>query len=181
LKPSGVITFEFPHLQRLIEFNQFDTVYHEHFSYLSFLAVEKIFASHGLTLFDVEEVPTHGGSLRIFARHTDSADALLATTNRVEAMRNQEIEFGLKKMDTYLSFGEKVKRTKRKLLNFLIEAEEAGKTVVGYGAAAKGVTLLNYCGVGNDFIDYVTDKSPYKHAWRAHSDLRPRDDFRDQA
>jgi 2-polyprenyl-3-methyl-5-hydroxy-6-metoxy-1,4-benzoquinol methylase len=162
LKPSGVITFEFPHLQRLIEFNQFDTVYHEHFSYLSFLAVEKIFASHGLTLFDVEEVPTHGGSLRIFARHTDSADALLATTNRVEAMRNQEIEFGLKKMDTYLSFGEKVKRTKRKLLNFLIEAEEAGKTVVGYGAAAKGVTLLNYCGVGNDFIDYVTDKSPYK-------------------
>ena len=162
LKPSGVITFEFPHLHRLIEQNQFDTVYHEHFGYLSFIAVEKIFAHHGLTLFDVEELPTHGGSLRIFARHTEDTGELRATTPRVEAMRKQETDFGLTKMQTYTAFDEKVKATKRKLLKFLIEAKEAGKTVVGYGAAAKGVTLVNYCGVGTDLIDYVVDKSPYK-------------------
>ena len=162
IKPQGVITFEFPHLHRLIEQNQFDTVYHEHFGYLSFLAVEKIFAHHGLTLFDVEELPTHGGSLRIFARHTDDAAELRAITPRVDAMRNQETDFGLTKMETYTSFDEKVKATKRKLLRFLIDAKEAGKTVVGYGAAAKGVTLINYCGVGADLIDYVVDKSPYK-------------------
>jgi len=162
LKSEGVITFEFPHLHRLIEQNQFDTVYHEHFGYLSFLAVEKIFASHGLTLFDVEELPTHGGSLRIFARHTEDAGALRSTTPRVDAMRKQETDFGLTKMETYTAFDEKVKATKRKLLKFLIEAKDAGKTVVGYGAAAKGVTLVNYCGVGTDLIDYVVDKSPYK-------------------
>lgn len=162
IKPHGVITFEFPHLHRLIEQNQFDTVYHEHFGYLSFLAVEKIFAHHGLTLFDVEELPTHGGSLRIFARHTEDAGDLRAVTPRVEAMRKQETDFGLTRMETYTSFDEKVKATKRKLLKFLIEAKEAGKTVVGYGAAAKGVTLVNYCGVGTDLIDYVVDKSPYK-------------------
>lgn len=162
IKPQGVITFEFPHLYRLIEQNQFDTVYHEHFGYLSFLAVEKIFAHHGLTLFDVEELPTHGGSLRIFARHTEDAGELRAITPRVELMRKQETDFGLTKMETYTSFDEKVKATKRKLLKFLIEAKEAGKTVVGYGAAAKGVTLVNYCGVGTDLIDYVVDKSPYK-------------------
>lgn len=162
IKPQGVITFEFPHLHRLIEQNQFDTVYHEHFGYLSFLAVEKIFAHHGLTLFDVEELPTHGGSLRIFARHTEDSGELRAITPRVEAMRKQETDFGLTKMETYTSFDEKVKATKRKLLKFLIEAKEAGKTVVGYGAAAKGVTLVNYCGVGTDLIDYVVDKSPHK-------------------
>lgn len=162
LKAGGVITFEFPHLLRLIEQNQFDTIYHEHFGYLSFLAVEKIFAHHGLTLFDVEELPTHGGSLRIFARHTDDSGELRAGTPRVEAMRKQETDFGLTKMETYTSFDEKVKATKRKLLRFLIDAKEAGKTVVGYGAAAKGVTLINYCGVGADLIDYVVDKSPYK-------------------
>jgi 2-polyprenyl-3-methyl-5-hydroxy-6-metoxy-1,4-benzoquinol methylase len=162
LKSEGVITFEFPHLHRLIEQNQFDTVYHEHFGYLSFLAVEKIFASHGLTLFDVEELPTHGGSLRIFARHTEDAGALRMITPRVDAMRKQETDFGLTKMETYTAFEEKVKATKRKLLRFLIEAKEAGKKVVGYGAAAKGVTLVNYCGVGTDLIDYVVDKSPYK-------------------
>lgn len=162
IKPQGVITFEFPHLHRLIEQNQFDTVYHEHFGYLSFLAVEKIFANHGLTLFDVEELPTHGGSLRIFARHSEDAGELRAVTPRVEAMRKQETDFGLTKMETYTSFDEKVKATKRKLLKFLIEAKEAGKTVVGYGAAAKGVTLVNYCGVGTDLIDYVVDKSPHK-------------------
>jgi hypothetical protein len=157
-----VITFEFPHLQRLIDENQFDTVYHEHFSYLSLLSVEKIFAHHGLALFDVEELPTHGGSLRIFARHAEAADPELATTQRVEAMRNQETSFGLAEMKTYTSFDEKVKGTKRKLLKFLIEAKEAGKSVVCYGAAAKGVTLVNYCGVGDDMVDYVVDKSPYK-------------------
>lgn len=162
LKPTGVITFEFPHLQRLIENNQFDTVYHEHFSYLSFLAVDKMFSHHGLTLFDVEELQTHGGSLRIFARHAENNGELVAITGRVDAMRRQETDFGLTDMDTYISFDEKVKATKRKLLKFLIEAKEAGKTVVGYGAAAKGVTLVNYCGVREDLVDYVVDKSPYK-------------------
>ncbi|RYD17785.1 MAG: class I SAM-dependent methyltransferase [Verrucomicrobiaceae bacterium] len=162
LKPSGVITFEFPHLLRLIENNQFDTVYHEHFSYLSFLAVDKMFTHHGLTLFDVEELPTHGGSLRIFARHTENNGELVAITERVDAMRKQETGFGLTSMDTYTSFDEKVKETKRKLLRFLIDAKEAGKTVVGYGAAAKGVTLVNYCGVREDLVDYVVDKSHYK-------------------
>lgn len=162
LKPGGVITFEFPHLQRLIGQNQFDTIYHEHFSYLSFLAVETMFARHGLALFDVEELPTHGGSLRIFARHTDDEGSLRAITPRVEAMRKQETGFGLTRMETYTAFGEKVKATKCKLLKFLIDAKEASKSVVCYGAAAKGVTLVNYCGVRDDLVDYVVDKSPYK-------------------
>jgi hypothetical protein len=162
LKPEGVITFEFPHLQQLIHNNQFDTIYHEHFSYLSFHAVEKIFAHHGLTLFDVEELPTHGGSLRVFARHTENSGALFAITGRVDAMRKQETGFGLTKMKTYTSYGENVKMTKRKLLKFLIEAKDAGKSIVGYGAAAKGVTMVNYCGVRSDLVDYVVDKSPYK-------------------
>ncbi len=162
LNPEGVITFEFPHLQQLIENNQFDTIYHEHFSYLSFLAVEKVFARHGLTLFDVEELPTHGGSLRIFARHTGNNSPAFAVTDRVEAMRKQETDFGLTDMETYTAFGEKVRSTKRRLLKFLIEAKEANKTVVCYGAAAKGVTLVNYCGVRDDLVDYVVDKSPHK-------------------
>jgi len=162
LKPAGIITFEFPHLLRLIDENQFDTIYHEHFSYLSLLAVEKIFAHHGLTLFDVEEVPTHGGSLRIFARHTENTAPVAAVTPRVAAMRVKETDFGLTKMACYTAFGEKVRATKRKLLKFLIEARDAGKKVVCYGAAAKGVTLVNYCGVRDDLVDYVVDKSPYK-------------------
>jgi 2-polyprenyl-3-methyl-5-hydroxy-6-metoxy-1,4-benzoquinol methylase len=162
LKPAGVITFEFPHLLRLLKQNQFDTIYHEHFSYLSFLAVEKIFAHHGLTLFDVEELPTHGGSLRIFARHTENAAPVAAITPRVEAMRQAETDFGLTSMATYTAFAEKVKATKRKLLKFLIDAKDAGKSVACYGAAAKGVTLVNYCGVRDDLVDYVVDKSPYK-------------------
>ena len=160
LKPNGVVTFEFPHLLRLIEGNQFDTIYHEHFSYLSFLAVEKIFAQHGLTLFDVEEVSTHGGSLRIFARHTENE--MVGVTDRVAKLREKEINFGLTQMETYVAFNEKVKATKRRLLKFLIEVKEAGKNVVCYGAAAKGVTLVNYCGVRDDLVDYVVDKSPYK-------------------
>jgi 2-polyprenyl-3-methyl-5-hydroxy-6-metoxy-1,4-benzoquinol methylase len=162
LKPGGVITFEFPHLQRLIAENQFDTIYHEHFSYLSLLTVEKIFEHHGMTIFDVEELPTHGGSLRVFARHTENSAPLVGVTDRVAKMRDQEAAFGLAKMETYTSFGEKVKATKRKLLKFLIEARDAGKSVVAYGAAAKGVTLVNYCGVRDDLVDYVVDKSPYK-------------------
>ena len=162
LKPAGIITFEFPHLLRLIENNQFDTIYHEHFSYLSLLAVEKVFARHGLTLFDVEELPTHGGSLRMFARHSDNHAPVTAVTPRVAAMREKETNFGLTKMATYTAFGDKVKATKRKLLDFLTAAKGAGKTVVGYGAAAKGVTLVNYCGVRDDLVDYVVDKSPHK-------------------
>lgn len=162
LKPAGVITFEFPHLLRLIENNQFDTIYHEHFSYLSFLAVENIFAHHGITLFDVEEVPTHGGSLRIFARHTENPAPIAAVTHRVVKMKEMEKDFGLQKMETYAAFGEQIKTTKRKLLKFLIEAKDARKKVTAYGAAAKGVTLMNYCGVRDDLVDYVVDKSPYK-------------------
>ncbi len=162
LKPEGVITFEFPHLLRLIDQNQFDTIYHEHFSYLSFLAVEKIFAHHGLTLFDVEEIPTHGGSLRIFARHTDSRSPLTAVTPRVAEMRAKETAFGLTRVETYTEFGEKLKDTKRKLLKFLIDAKDAGQRVVAYGAAAKGVTLVNYCGVRDDLVEYVVDRSPHK-------------------
>ncbi|HEY4270889.1 MAG TPA: class I SAM-dependent methyltransferase [Candidatus Udaeobacter sp.] len=162
LKPGGIITFEFPHLLRLIKENQFDTIYHEHFSYLSLLVTEKIFLRHGLTLFDVEELPTHGGSLRIFARHTEDTAPLLAVTDRVAQMRAHETDFGLTNMATYNAFGEKVRATKRKLLRFLIDAKENGKSVVCYGAAAKGVTLVNYCGVRDDLVDYVVDKSPHK-------------------
>jgi 2-polyprenyl-3-methyl-5-hydroxy-6-metoxy-1,4-benzoquinol methylase len=160
LKPAGVITMEFPHLLRLINENQFDTIYHEHFSYLSFLAAEKIFAHHGLTLFDVEELGTHGGSLRIYGRHTEAANP--PVSERVARLKEKEINAGLTKMETYERFAEKVKDTKRKLLRFLIDVKARGKSIVGYGAAAKGNTLLNYCGVGNDFLDYVVDKSPHK-------------------
>ena len=162
LKPTGIITFEFPHLLRLIENNQFDTIYHEHFSYLSLLAVEKIFTYHGLTVFDVEELPTHGGSLRIFARHSENAAAAAAVSPRVAAMRRKEIDFGLTQMKCYTGFGDKVKATRRKLLSFLTEVKKAGQTVAAYGAAAKGVTLMNYCDVRQHLVDYVVDKSPHK-------------------
>ncbi len=162
LKPEGVITFEFPHLLRLLELNQFDTIYHEHFSYLSFHAVEKIFARHGLVLFDVEELPTHGGSLRIFGRHAECGSAATAVTPRVAAMLDKERAAGLTRMETYESFGTRIRAVKRGLIEFLLGAAASGKSVVGYGAAAKGVTLLNYCGVGADLLDYVVDRSPYK-------------------
>lgn len=160
LKPSGVITMEFPHLQRLMEENQFDTIYHEHFSYFSFVTVERVFAAHGLTLFDVEELPTHGGSLRIYARHTN--DSSKPVSERVAALRARERELGYEDLAIYASFGERVKETKRKLLSFLIEAKRAGKHVVGYGAPGKGNTLLNYCGIRTDFLDYTVDRSPHK-------------------
>jgi 2-polyprenyl-3-methyl-5-hydroxy-6-metoxy-1,4-benzoquinol methylase len=159
LKPDGVITMEFPHLLRLIEQNQFDTIYHEHFSYLSFYTVEKVFAKQGLKLFDVEEWSTHGGSIRIFACHAESTRTV---ESRVQAMRIKEREHGLESMATYRAFDENVKETKRAFLQFLIEAKRAGKTIAAYGAAAKGVTMLNYSGVRTDFIDYCVDKNPYK-------------------
>jgi SAM-dependent methyltransferase len=160
LKPEGVITMEFPHLLRLIEGNQFDTIYHEHFSYLSFYTVERIFAHHGLTLFDVEELPTHGGSLRIFARHTNHSAQ--PVTERVAELRAREVEAGLLDLAFYTAFEEKTKETKRKLLTFLIEAARDGKKVVGYGAPGKGNTLLNYCGIRTDFMEYTVDLSPHK-------------------
>lgn len=160
LGEHGVITMEFPHLQRLIEGNQFDTIYHEHFSYLSFVAVNRIFAHHGITLFDVEELPTHGGSLRIFGRHTE--DNKRPVSNRVKELLKREIDLGFETLEYYSIFEEKVKETKRKLLSFLIEAKGKGKTVVGYGAPGKGNTLLNYCGVKTDFLDYTVDRSPHK-------------------
>ncbi len=160
LKPGGVITLEFPHLSRLVEGNQFDTIYHEHFSYFSFITVEKIFAAHGITLFDVEELSTHGGSIRIYGRHTE--DESKAVSARVIAMRATEEADGITDLAYYTAFAEQVKSTKRKLLDFLIEARIQGKVVAGYGAPGKGNTLLNYCGVRTDFIDYTVDRNPYK-------------------
>lgn len=160
LAPGGVITMEFPHLQRLIEGNQFDTIYHEHFSYLSFIVVNRIFAHHGITLFDVEELPTHGGSIRIFGKHSD--DIGKKVTNRVSELLQRESDLGFETQQYYSLFEEQVKETKRKLLDFLIRVKRKGKTVVGYGAPGKGNTLLNYCGVRTDFIDYTVDMSPHK-------------------
>ncbi len=160
LGPAGVITMEFPHLMQLMDQNQFDTIYHEHFSYLSLLSVERIFAHHGLVLFDVEELPTHGGSLRIYARH--AADEAKAVQPAVGALRQREIDAGLNRLDTYSRFEAQVHRTKRDILDFLIQAKRDGKRVVGYGAPGKGNTLLNYCGIRNDFLDYTVDRSPHK-------------------
>jgi len=160
LKPGGVITIEFPHLMRLMAENQFDTIYHEHFTYLSFLSAETLFAAQGLTLFDVEELPTHGGSLRIYARHAE--DSAKPMTERAAGLRKREVDAGLLRLQTYDGFSEQVKETKRKLLDFLIGAKRAGKKVVGYGAPGKGNTLLNYCGIRTDFIDFTVDRSPYK-------------------
>ena len=160
LKSQGVITMEFPHLLRLVTEKQFDTIYHEHFSYLSFSTTEKIFSRHGLVLFDVEELTTHGGSLRIYARHVD--DLSKPVTANVSRLKKMEQEYKLGELTTYSTFSESVKETKRKLLEFLIDAKRRGKSIVGYGAPAKGNTLLNYCGIRTDFIDYTVDRSPHK-------------------
>ena len=160
LGPSGVVTMEFPHLMRLMAFNQFDTVYHEHFSYFSLTTVAQIFSKHGLTLFDVEEISTHGGSLRIYARH--DGDASKPVTERLTALRTKEAREGFATLNHYLSFSEGVNETKRALLEFLIKAKREGKKVVAYGAAAKASTLLNFCGVRTDLVDYLVDRSPYK-------------------
>jgi 2-polyprenyl-3-methyl-5-hydroxy-6-metoxy-1,4-benzoquinol methylase len=160
LKPGGVVTIEFPHLMRLMAENQFDTIYHEHFSYFSFLSAERVFAAQGLTLFDVEELPTHGGSLRVYARH--AADDTKPVTARATELRQREIDAGLLRIETYATFAEQVKETKRKLLEFLIDVKRAGKTVAGYGAPGKGNTLLNYCGIRTDFVDFTVDRNTYK-------------------
>ncbi len=161
LKSEGVITMEFPHLLKLIENNQFDTIYHEHFSYLSFSAVERIFRHHGLTLFDVEELTTHGGSIRIYGRHNE--DMSKPVGDNVTEMLEREAEIGFNNLNYYLGFSEGVKETKRKILEFLIEAKRSGKKIAGYGAPGKGNTLLNYCGIRTDFLDYTVDRSPHKY------------------
>jgi SAM-dependent methyltransferase len=160
LKPSGVITLEFPHLMRLICENQFDTIYHEHFSYFSFITVEKVLSAHGLKIFDVETLSTHGGSLRIYACH--AKDSLKSLTIRVDELRADEVANGFRNLKTYFSFAEKVKETKRNLLEFLINLKRNKKTIVGYGAPGKGNTLLNYCGIRSDFLDYTVDRNTYK-------------------
>jgi hypothetical protein len=161
LRPGGVITMEFQHLLRLIEGNQFDTIYHEHFSYFSFLTVCRIFEAHGLVMFDVEELPTHGGSLRIYARHEE--DTSKPTTGRATALSAFESQRGFGHIDRYLTFRPQVEEMKRRLLEFLIGAKSAGRVVAGYGAPGKGNTLLNYCGIRTDFVEYTVDRNPYKH------------------
>jgi SAM-dependent methyltransferase len=160
LRPEGVVTIEFPHLQQLVEQNQFDTIYHEHFSYFSLVAAERIFAAHGLRIFDVDELWTHGGSLRIYACH--AANERLGESAALAALRKRELEAGYADIATYSVFEERTRETKRKLLEYLIDAKRAGKTVVGYGAPGKGNTLLNYCGIRTDFIDFTVDRNPYK-------------------
>lgn len=160
LKPNGVVTMEFPHLLRLMQENQFDTIYHEHFSYFSWLSVERIFKHHGLTLFDVEQLGTHGGSLRIYGRHASHHGD--GVEPAVQELRAEERAAGLDRMETYAEFDEQVRETKRKLLTFLIEAKRDGKKIAAYGAPGKGNTLLNYCGIGTDFIDFTVDRSPHK-------------------
>ena len=160
LGARGVITMEFPHLMRLMQENQFDTIYHEHLSYFSLIAVRHLFSRHGLRVFDVEELSTHGGSLRIYACHQEDEQKPIG--ERVTDLLSREKGAGFKNIEYYLSFTEQVKQTKRKLLEFMIAAKEQGKSVVGYGAPAKGNTLLNYCGIRSDLLDYTVDRSPHK-------------------
>lgn len=160
LAPGGVATFEFPHLLRLIEHNQFDTIYHEHFSYFSLSTAAALFAQHGLLVFDVEELSTHGGSLRVYVRH--GANERLQVRPSVEALRRKERLFGLDSAATYTGFADRVVATKCALLDFLITARRSGRMVAGYGAPAKANTLLNYCGVGPELIPFTVDRSPHK-------------------
>jgi len=160
LKPGGTIIMEFPHLLRLIEGNQFDTIYHEHFSYISLLAADKIFKAHDLCIYDVEELTTHGGSLRIYAKHADNS--LLKTSAAVKKVLDDEIDFKLDQVGTYAMFSEKVRRVKYNILDLLIKIKNSNKEIAGYGAPAKGNTLLNYCGIRSDFISYTVDRNPYK-------------------
>jgi len=160
LKPAGTITLEFPHLMRLIEGNQFDTIYHEHFSYFSLLAAERILQAHGLAAFDVEELWTHGGSLRLYAHHAE--DRTRSASPALESLRAREKAAGFDRLETHLQFEGRVRETKRRLLELLIDAKRAGKSIAGYGAPGKGNTLLNYCGIRSDFLDYTVDRNPYK-------------------
>jgi hypothetical protein len=161
LKREGVITMEFPHLMKLMAENQFDTIYHEHFSYFSLLTAEQVFAAHGLTVFDVEELPTHGGSLRIYACHAGKGSPGISAS--MKSLRAREQAAGLARLDAYASFAEQVRETKRQLLEFLIDVKRRGKSIAGYGAPGKGNTLLNYCGIRTDFLDYTVDRNPRKH------------------
>ena len=160
LKPDGVVTMEFPHVMKLIDYNLFDTIYHEHFSYFSFMTVEKVFAHHGLQMFDVDEIAPHGGSLRIYAKHQE--DAKKTVSEKVHELRSREERLGYRELKIYSEFNEKVKLTKRNILDFLIKTKNEGKSIVGYGAPAKGNTLLNFCGIRSDFLDYTVDRSPHK-------------------
>jgi 2-polyprenyl-3-methyl-5-hydroxy-6-metoxy-1,4-benzoquinol methylase len=160
LKPHGIITVEFPHLMRLMAENQFDTIYHEHFSYFSFTIVNKIFDHQGLKIFDVDELSSHGGSLRLYARHAE--DASREINGNVKALLKREADEGFENLEFYLTFNQKVQSTKRAILDFLVKTKNEAKTIVGYGAPAKGNTLLNYCGIRTDFMEYTVDRSPYK-------------------
>ncbi len=160
LKPEGVVTIEFPHLLRTMEENQFDQIYHEHFSYFSLHTLEKIFAHHGLRVFDVEELWTHGGSIRVYGTLRDASHE---PTERLEQLRGKEEAFGIDRIETYRSFAEQARETKRALLEFLIAAKREGKRIAGYGAPGKGNTMLNYCGIRRDFLDFTVDRNPYKH------------------
>jgi 2-polyprenyl-3-methyl-5-hydroxy-6-metoxy-1,4-benzoquinol methylase len=161
LKPNAVCTIEFPHLLETIAGNQFDQIYHEHFSYFSISTIEKIFLAHGMRIFDAERLSTHGGSVRIYACHMDDATHL--TEPSVSSLVRREREAGLHRLETYSDFADRVRTTKRKLLSFLIEAKNRGRSIAGYGAPGKGNTLLNYCGIRTDFLDYTVDRNPYKH------------------
>jgi hypothetical protein len=160
LKPQGIITMEFPHLVQLVDNNQFDTIYHEHFSYLSFYTVKQVFESQGLDLFDVDEIPTHGGSLRIYAKHKE--DGSKSISSKVATLLKKEIDKGITSLSFYNNFQEKALQVKMDFISFVIEQKKKGKKIAAYGAAAKGNTLLNYCGVKNDMIDYVADANPHK-------------------
>ena len=160
LSPQGIVTMEFPHVLQLLENNQFDTIYHEHYSYLSLHAVRYLFYAHNLELFDVEELPTHGGSLRIYAKHKNDFSKEISPA--VARLVKKESDAGLLSAETYREFGLKVAATKRNLLQFLIIVKNEGKKIAGYGAPAKGNTLLNYCGIRSDYLDYTVDANPHK-------------------
>ncbi len=160
LKVGGVATIEVPHLMRLIDENQYDTIYHEHFSYFSVITAERIFAAHGLVLFDIEELPTHGGSIRMYLRHVQDSSTLVSSA--VVELRDRELAAGLDRIEAYANFGQGVVKSKRALLELLIRLRWQGKSVAGYGAPGKGNTLLNYCGIRTDFLDFTVDRNTYK-------------------
>jgi hypothetical protein len=159
LADTGTATFEFPHLLHLIDGLQYDTIYHEHFSYFSLATATRAMNRHGLDVYDVEEIPTHGGSLRLYVGHQGAH----AGTERLDALVQRERDIKLDELETYAGFAERVRESKRALLTMLIDLKRLGAQVVGYGAPGKGNTLLNYCGIGTDFLDYTVDRNPYKH------------------
>jgi SAM-dependent methyltransferase len=181
LKPAGVITMEFPHLMALMRENQWDTIYHEHFSYFSFLTVSRVFEAHGLRLFDVEELSTHGGSLRIYACHADDAEKRQSAA--AAELYERERESGYEQLATYLAYNRRVEQDKREILSFLIDLKSQGLRIAGYGAPAKGNTLLNYCGIGRDFVDFTCDLNPHKQSHLlpgSHIRIRPPEALREE-